>query len=218
MRFLVSIRSWIINILLAATAAFFGYQAVEVWYIGDAPEVSTTVQKKPKSRANRTVFYRRNTGIATYDVIASKNLFSSDREELLPAKSKKTSKKVQTRPLDSRFALFGVVINGDQKKALVSNLGKKNAKEKDYIWVKVGDQIGTMEVSAIQSEQITIIWQGSSYSVRVADRNHPKKRPVTRKRTKRTDTNTKDLTEPELEPELEPEPDKTSAEGADNSS
>lgn len=198
MRFFVSMRSWLVGILLAAAAVFFGYQAYTVWHAGDTPEVGKAVQKPPRPRADRRVVYRRNLSISAYDVIARKNLFSSDRREKIPDKSPAPSAKQATKPLDSRFALFGIVINGDQKEALVTNLGKKSATEKELVWVKVGDQVGTLKVSEIQPELITITRGGSSYTVRLVDQDHPKKRPVTRKSTKRkrTGTTTQIITKP----------------------
>jgi hypothetical protein len=196
MRFFLSIRSWIISILLAAAAVFFGYQALEVWYAGDTLEVGKPVQKPPRPRADRRVVYRRNPRYNSYEVIARKNLFSSDRREKLPEKSPAPAPVKAAKSLDNRFALFGIVINGNQKEALVTNLGKKNAKEKEYVWVKVGDKIGTLSVSEIQPEQIIITQGGSTYTIRLSNQNHPKKRTVKRKKTKRTGTGIKNITKP----------------------
>jgi hypothetical protein len=197
MQFFISIRSWLVGVLLAAAAVFFGYQAYTVWHAGDTPEVGQAVQKPPRPRADRRVVYQRNLRISAYDVIARKNLFSSDRREKLPEKSPAAPVRA-AKPLDSRFALFGIVINGDQKEALVTNLGKKTAAEKEIVWVKVGDQVGTLKVSEIQPELITMTRGGSSYTVRLVDQDHPKKRSVTRKRTKRkrTGTTTQNITKP----------------------
>ena len=62
----------------------------------------------------------------------------------------------------------------------------------------VGDQVGTLKVSEIQPELITMTRGGSSYTVRLVDQDHPKKRSVTRKRTKRkrTGTTTQNITKP----------------------
>ena len=210
MRFFVSLRLWIISMLLAAAAIFFGYQAYMVWH-KDTPAVGKPVQKPLKSRADRKIVYRRNLPIAAYEVIANKNLFSNDRKEKLPDKPPPTlSRVIAAKPLDRRFALFGVIIAGDQKEALVSNIAKKSAKEKETIWVKVGDKIGDLNVAEIQAEQIIITRGGSTYTVRLSDPNKYKKRSVTRKRSKQKDTR--------IQKELEPKTKNLSDQDSDESS
>jgi len=86
------------------------------------------------------------------------------------------------KPLDKRFVLFGIVINGSEKKALVANLDRKNATGKEYVWVKAGDKIGNLNVSEIQPEQIIITQGGNTYTIRLSDHNHPQKRAIGRKR------------------------------------
>jgi hypothetical protein len=154
MRFFLLIRTWIICTLLAAAAIFFGYQTVEVWSGNDRLEVNEAIQKTPKRQVNRRVTHRRNPRYNVYEVIAQKDLFASDRREKLPEKSPTPSPVKAAQPLDKRFALFGIVINGGEKKALVANLDKKSAKEKAYIWVKVGDKIGTLNVSEIHQRRV----------------------------------------------------------------
>jgi hypothetical protein len=86
--------------------------------------------------------------------------------------------------------LFGIVINGSEKKALVANLDKKSAKGKKYIWIKVGDKIGNLNVSEIQPEQIIITQGGRTYTIRLSDPNRPQKRVRKRKKKKPTEPTT----------------------------
>lgn len=196
MRFFLLIRTWIINLLLAGAAVFFGYQTFEVWSANDKLEVDTLVQNPPTPLAERRVAYRRQPRYNTYEVIAQKDLFASDRREKLPEKPPAPASVMPAKPLDSRFVLFGIVINGDQKEALVSNLERKSATEKEYVWVKVGDKIGTLDVSEIQSEQIILTQGASTYSVRLSDQNHAQRRPVMQKMTKQSETITINITQP----------------------
>ena len=193
MRFFLLIRIWIIGILLAGAAVFFGYQTYQVWIPKAEIEADQPVQKPLKSPADKRVAYRRNPRYNTYEVIAQKDLFASDRREKLPEKPPTPSRVIPAKPLDKRFALFGIVINGSEKKALVANLDKKTAKEKAYIWVKVGDKIGTLNVSEIQPEQIILTQGGSTYTIRLSDHNHPQKRAVGRKKKKPTGPSTTNI-------------------------
>ena len=190
MRFFLLIQAWIICLVLAGAAGYFGYRTFEVWSGDDKLEVKEAVQKTPKRQVDRRLAYRRNPRYNVYEVIAQKDLFASDRREKLPAKAPTASPVKPAKPLDKRFALFGIVINGKEKKALVANLDKKNAKGKEYIWVKAGDKMGNLSVSEIQPEQIIITQGGSRYIIRLADHNHPQKRARGRKKKKPTEPST----------------------------
>lgn len=198
MRFFLLIRTWIISLVLAAAAVFFGYQTLEVWSANDALEVNKSVGKPPKAHAARKVAYRRNPRYNTYAVIAKKNLFSSDRREKLPEKSKPPTPVKPLSSLGIRFALFGIVIDGDEKKALISNFNKKKVTEKEYIWLKVGDKIGNLNVSDIQPDQIIITERGNRYTIRLSDQDHPQKRSVMRKALRKTGSSKRNTKKPEV--------------------
>ena len=193
MRFLILIRTWIMNILLAGAAVFFGYQAYEIWSGNDNMEVNRPVQKPLRPNAVRRVAYRRMPRYQTYEVIPGKNLFSSDRREKLPETSPAPSPAKPAKPLDRRFALFGIVINNNEKKALISNLDKKNASEKKVVWVKVGDKIGDLSVTEIKSGQITLTQGASTHTVRLSDQTSSQRRSKGRKVKKRTGTAPKNI-------------------------
>ena len=192
------IRTWIIGLGLAAASIFFGYQTYEVWSANDRLEVNKPVEKPPKTYAARKVAYRRNPRYNTYAVIAQKNLFSSDRREKLPKTTPPPKTAKPFKSLGIRFALFGIVINGDEKKALISNFEKKKATDKEYIWLKEGDKIGTLNVSEIQPDQITITERGNTYTIRLSDQDNPQKRSVMRKALRKTGPSKRNTKKPEL--------------------
>lgn len=184
MRLLPLIRTWIINILLSGAVLFFGYQTFEVWFAKEKQEVDEPVQQTLEPQAVRRVPYLRVPVFRTYEVISQKNLFSSDRREELPETPATSSPVKAPKVLDQRFVLFGVVINSNEKKALVYNLNKKSASEKEYIWVKVGDKIGDLNVSEITPDQVIVSSGGSTHTVRLSERSNPQKRSTVRKVTK----------------------------------
>ena len=197
MRFFLLIRTWMIGLMLGAAAVFFGYQTFEVWSANDKLEVNKPVEKPPKAVAARKVAYRPNPRYNTYAVIAEKNLFSSDRREKLPQKSPPPKIARPLRSLGIRFALFGIAIEGDEKKALISNVDKKKAAEKEFIWVKVGDKIGTLNVSEIHPDQIIITENDNTYTIRLSDQDHPQKRSIIRKNIQRSRSK-KNIKNPEV--------------------
>ncbi|MBW2408582.1 MAG: hypothetical protein JRF72_02210 [Deltaproteobacteria bacterium] len=198
MRFLLLIRNWIIGLLLAGAAVFFSYQTFAVWSANDTLVVDKSAQKKPRARAERRVVYHRAPRFNAYEVIAQKNLFSRHRREQLPETSPKPSAGKQPKPLDNRFTLFGIVIKGNEKAALVSNLNKKDAADKNFVWVKVGDKIGNLNVTEIESEQILLTAGGQTYTVRLSDQNQQQRRSSVRKSSKPGGTGTKTITIPKV--------------------
>jgi hypothetical protein len=177
------------NMVLAGAVVFFGYQTLEVWIAREESGVTQPVPKPPGRRTQRRIAYRRNPPYRTYNVIAQRNLFSSDRRERLPETPATPSPVMPSRPLDPRFALFGIVVDGDEKKALVSNLDMKTATEKKYIWVKVGDKIGSLNIFEIGPEEVTITEQGSTHVIRLSDQSYPQRRSGARKVSKPAGTN-----------------------------
>ena len=206
MRLFLLIRTWIIGLGLAAASIFFGYQTVQVWSANDRLEVNRPVKKPPKTQADSKVAYRSNPRYNTYAVIAQKNLFSSDRREQFPKKAPPPKTAKPFKSLGIRFALFGIVINGDEKKALISNFNKKNATDKEYIWLKEGDKIGTFSVSEIQSDQIIVTERGNSYTIRLSDQDNPQKRSVMRRKINRRASGKQNTKKPEV---ITPEVDET---------
>jgi hypothetical protein len=198
MRFFISIRTWIINLLLAGAAVYFGYQTYAVWSASDELDVDQLVQKPAARIVDRKVAFRRHLRYSAYDVIARKNLFASDRREQLPEKPSTPAVAVPAKPLDSRFVLFGIVIKGDRKEALVSNLDRRTATEKESIWVTVGDRIGNLNVSEIHSAQIILTQGGSTYTVHLSDQNHSQRRPSMPKKIQRSETGTINITQPKV--------------------
>ena len=198
MRRLLSMRSWITNLLLVGAAAVFGYQTHAVWSADNGLEVDKLVQKPPTRHVDRRIASRHPSRYSAFEVIPRKDLFASDRREKLPEKSPTPARVIPAKPLDKRFVLFGIVINGRQKAALVSNLAKKSATEKASVWVKAGDKIGTLSVSEIQSEQIILNQGGHRHTVRLSHQNHFQKRPVTRKKIKRSETDAILVTQPKV--------------------
>ncbi len=182
---------------LAGAVAYFGYQTFTTWFAKgnlshQGAQKTSAIQTRKKATLYRTPPFR------TFEVIAQKNLFASDRREKMPTKPQAPSRSKPPSPLDRRFALFGIVIDGNVKKALVSNLNKKVGPEKAYIWVKIGDRVGNLQVSDITPEQIIVIQKGYEHIVRLSDKSQPQKRSIKRNVTRQTRTNNKKREKPKV--------------------
>jgi len=172
-------RIWAINILLAVFVVFFGIMSFDVWSQGDVtiPEMQTG--KSPeKPTSGKGVMERTMPPESTYGIVAEKNLFAANRSEVIPDKLK------QEGPLkisEKQIFLYGVIVMGDRKEALISNpdpgsvAGKAPAKNK---WVKVGDALGNFSVADIQKERIILADGANRHEILLYDKNKPARQVV----------------------------------------
>ena len=199
MRFFILIRTWVMNLLLAGAVLFFGYQTFEVWFPNDKLEVNQPARKAVAPSGHQRVAYRRNQPYETYELVVQRHLFASDRREELPDATPTATPVKPAQPLDSRFALFGIVIIEGEKKALVSNLDKKTAVEKDYIWLKIGDKIGQLVISEIYPEHIIVTQGGYPYIIRLSDPSYRQKSYNLQKGKRRPGTKTIEIKRPKAD-------------------
>ena len=169
-------RIWVINILLAAFVVFFGMMSYDVWSKGEEtiPELQTG--KNPeKPLPGKGITERKMPPDSTYSIVAEKNLFSSNRSEVVPEKP--TQKSGPLKISEKMVFLYGVVVMGNQKKALISNPEtgsaankKSGAKEK---WVALGDTLGNFKVADIQKDRIILADGANKHEILLYDKNKP---------------------------------------------
>ena len=168
-------KIWLINISLAVFVVFFGMMSFDVWSRGDEtiPEIPS-VKSPEKPLPGKRIIERTMPPEPTYGIVAEKNLFSSNRSEVIPEKQKKEG---PLKISEKTIFLYGVVVMGDRKKALISNPdpgpvgGKKPAsKEK---WVAVGDTIGTFSVSDIRKDRIVLADGAGNHEILLYDKSKP---------------------------------------------
>ena len=166
-------KIWLINILMAAFVVFFGIMSFDVWSKGDEtiPEIQTG--KSPeKPPPGKRIMERTMTPESTYGIVADKNLFSSNRSESIPVELKPGPLKIS----EKMIFLYGVVVTGDRKQALISNpesgpeAGKSRAKDK---WVKVGDTLGNFSVADIRKDRIILTEGASTHEILLYDKDKP---------------------------------------------
>lgn len=108
-----------------------------------------------------------------YSIISTKNIFSAQRKEwdVVASKTspsdafkKKTPMKKKAPKKPTKFLLYGVIIAGDIKKALVNNTSKGRGRKK-AVYIEEGDEIEGCKVVSIEADQITLDWQGEEIIV-----------------------------------------------------
>ncbi|MBN2438464.1 MAG: hypothetical protein JXL20_07660 [Deltaproteobacteria bacterium] len=166
-------KIWLINVSLAALIVFFGIMSFDVWLNGDEaiPELQTG--KSPeKTLPVKGIIERTMPPESTFGIVVDKNLFSSNRTESIPEKDK-------TGPLnisEKMVFLYGVVIAGGRKQALISNpetkpeAGKYKPKDK---WVKVGDAVGNFSVADIRKDRIILADGANQHEILLYDEKKP---------------------------------------------
>lgn len=166
-------KIWLINISLAAFVVFFGMMSFDVWSKGDEkiPETQTGKSSAEPLPA-KGIMERTMPPESTYGIVVEKNLFSSNRSESIPEKQKPGPLKIS----EKMVFLYGVVLAGDRKKALISNpetgpvAGKPPARDK---WVKVGDTIGSFSVSEIRKDRIILTDGAGTHEILLYEKNKP---------------------------------------------
>ncbi len=182
---MMSPKLWMVNLVLAALALFFGIHAYRVWdgevdTGREAPVVERTHQG-PEADAPERFVKRRMPAESAYDIVAAQNLFSPDRREIVPDEPVPEAAPepvVTGSPISGEaITLYGVVILEDFKKALISNPGKP-AGGRDQIWVKVGDALSNLKVREILEDRILLAEGAKKYEVLLYDPNKAKSRKV----------------------------------------
>jgi hypothetical protein len=166
-------KIWLINISLAALVVFLGIMSFDVWSKGEEtiPEVQTG-KSSEKPLPGQVIIERAMPSDSAYGIVAEKNLFSSNRLEFIPEKQKPGPPKIS----EKLIFLYGVVVMGNRKQALISNpesgsvAGKSPAKDK---WVKVGDTLGNFSVADIQKDRIILADGPNTYEILLYDKNKP---------------------------------------------
>ncbi len=172
-------KIWLINISLAVCVVFFGIMSFDVWSKGDETIREIPAGKDPgKPLPGKRIVERTMPPDSNYGIVADKNLFSPNRSEALPEKPKPVAEPGPLKISEKMIFLYGVVLMGDQKKALISNpesgtqAGKKPAKEK---WVKIGDTMGKFSVAEIGKDRIILADGANKHEILLYDKNKPKR-------------------------------------------
>jgi len=166
-------KIWLINISLAVCIVFFGIMSFDVWSKGDETiQGMQTGKSSEKTIPGKRIMERTMPPESTYGIVADKNLFSPNRLEFIPEKVEPGPPKIS----EKMIFLYGVVLTGDRKMALISNpdpgpqAGKKPAKDK---WVEIGHTIGNFSVTDIRQDRIILAGGDRTHEILLYDKNKP---------------------------------------------
>lgn len=113
-----------------------------------------------------------------YETLLSNNLFSRDRNDWRPVEKKKITpkknsspKKEESTPKEEEqkpkghpkpIKLFGILILGDVKKALILNPDREKYKSA-YVFIEEGEEIVDYKVKSIEKDKIKLDWYGEEH-------------------------------------------------------
>lgn len=117
----------------------------------------------------------------SYEAIASNNPFSPNRSQWNPQQTQQSKAEItnteddvkpfahQQKPKKSmeapvKFNLQGIMIIGNERKALIENPDKTNS-GKPFVFVSEGEEIAEYKVKKIESDQITLDWYGEELTI-----------------------------------------------------
>jgi|GEM_PF-3048948 len=180
---------WLINVCLAAGAAYAGVNAYDTWR-EDRLAIHQPAESAPEQSGAWPRWRRAaHPPKARFEVIAAKNLFSSDRREPVVEVEPTASETVKTAPAkppapSGNVILYGVVLTDVDRRALVTETGGRNTarrRSRESQWVKEGDSIGNYLVAKIEPDQILLTEGERQLEVLLYDAANPKKRRTIRK-------------------------------------
>ncbi|MGE0083279.1 MAG: type II secretion system protein N [Desulfococcaceae bacterium] len=147
-------KIWLMNIVLAVCIVFMGVNAWQVW-TGEVPEQKVPAKTEvPAAVPAQKGAEKQKLPENEYSVIAEKNLFDPARKEAKPEEvtAAAPDEKKPDAPRQN-IALYGVILMKDYQKALIRTAETDSGKDR---WVKVGETVGTMTVSAIEKGRIVL--------------------------------------------------------------
>lgn len=170
-------RIWLLNAVLLAVFWALGLAAYRAW-IDDSDSVGT-VDVEVAANGNPNVSIPVSPpGLAAeslYRVVARRNLFSPGRAEYrpppppVPVSAPAAEKDVPPEPAviqGREIRLYGVVLAGDYRKALLDNPEPDQA-ETPVVWVAPGDAFGGGRILTIEPERVRLEIQGDVMGVRL---------------------------------------------------
>jgi len=156
---------WIINLMLLCLVVFTGAEAYRVWT--EPLEIPLPPAKPGEMKATiphtRTALHARAFPQGHYEGIVTKNLFSPERQQPEDKPVDMTIEKAEKKVIPN-ILLYGVVITGDDRKALLTNPDRSKDPRR-FTWASAGEVLGGYEVVEIGPEKVFLEREGTRYEV-----------------------------------------------------
>jgi hypothetical protein len=165
-------RIWIVNTLLMAFLIFFSIRIYDIWSDNhNSHEVTATAANRHEDTEDYSG--HKKLPESFYDAIVKNNIFSPDRSS--PDNDTDSNiKGNRITTIGKKIFLYGVVVSGSYKKALLSISGKTTGQKKQK-WMSIGDEAGDIKIADIEKEDVVIKDGEQRYKIFLYDKNKPEK-------------------------------------------
>jgi len=192
----VSLKIWIINFFLVLGVIFLGLKAYGVWSEGKKSPLGISAMKAALPQTEKKTAKKGMPPESEYKIIVDNSLFWSDRSAQRPKNQQmKKAQSMNVKSADKRLLnklkaahkltqLYGVVIVGDHKEALITEISgntRKKINDRGIKRVKVGDTVGMFKVKEIKDTNVLLTGGGREWPIALFDKNKPKKRASKKK-------------------------------------
>ena len=186
----MSLRYGVLSLLAFFIILILGFKNYEIWTIPVevVPEKGGVRKPGVKMESNPSAEDQEEpASIASFILIAEKNIFSPERKEFPivappPGSPGSEVKKPMVRP---QIILYGVTIAGDYKSASIAHPGRALQKgEREIMTAKIGDRIGDYKLGKILPDRIALEAPEDNFEVFLYDPKVPKKRIVAKTENK----------------------------------
>lgn len=165
---------WLIMAMLAVLTAVFCVQTARTWQRPVQARLAAEADTGTAAAQGAPLPRQRKPPKSAYEVIAARSLFDPERTGGTGVAASNL-KRTETSRYAKRIDLFGVVIDGGEKMALIDT-GARRRGGNDLVWVRVGDAIERIKVVGIQRDRIILEENGSHYEILLSDQRHPDRR------------------------------------------
>jgi hypothetical protein len=171
----MSLRYGIFCLLLCFVVFLLGLKNYELWThpVEGKPEEGRTKKGETKIEGSPIMgSQKETTSIASYIMIAEKNIFNPERKEF------SVTGLDQSRPMmRPQIILYGVTLAKDYQSASIVNPGRPLRKgEREMMTLKIGDRVGEYKLTGVLPDRITMEAGEDSFEVLLYDSNMPKRR------------------------------------------
>jgi len=202
-----SIKMLLINLALLGGIGFCTLQAHKTWNqreFSKPSAVRASESISDKTDVGVRILKRGRMPLSSYAVVANRNLFSPDRNlpqpedtATPPVVKEVKSLKISGKKID----LYGVVMIGDEQKALITN-PESGPGLKKHRWVEAGETVGTVSVVSIAPDRIRLSEAAGQYDVLLYDSRKPGRSEIAGKSETPTIVSSQ---EPKIDTESKPE-------------
>jgi len=180
----MSVKYFFSTFLLLFVVALLGVKNYEVWTqpveVAAKNGLPRKQGKDPQAAPTVMGGQRETNSIASYILIAEKNIFNPERKDFPVAPVEQNKPRVHPQVI-----LHGVTIAEDYQAASITNPGRVLRKgERETLTVKIGEKIGEYKLAKILPDRITLEDPNDSFEVLLYDPKMPKKRTSVRTESK----------------------------------